>query len=99
MWDWLERKQTRLRELHQGADADLVRANRRRWKLSWLLFVASFFLIGIQLAVKPSGLWHDIAVGSFVACVGGGLLLGHWARAEQTFLERPEPKEPPKLWR
>jgi hypothetical protein len=99
MWDWLERRQRRQRELRQGTDADLVRANRRRWKLSWSLFVASFLLIGIQAAVKLSDPWHDVAVGLFVVCLGGGLVLGHWARAEQTFLERPDPKEPPKLWK
>jgi hypothetical protein len=47
MLEWLDRWQQRQRELQNGADADLVRDNRRRWKYSLALFVCSFSLIGI----------------------------------------------------
>jgi hypothetical protein len=99
MWDWLERWQQRQHELQQGVDADLVRANRRRWKLSWSLFAASFLLIGIQAKVNLSNAWREVALCLFMACLGGALVLGHWARAEQAFLDHPDPKKPPKLWK
>lgn len=99
MWDWLERWQQRQRELQQGVDADLVRANRRRWKVCWSLFGLSFLIIAIEATVKLSEAWHRVALGLFMVCLGGGLVLGQWARAEQGFLQRPNPKEPPRLFR
>ena len=99
MWEWLERRQQRQRELQQGVDAGLVRANRRRWKLCWLLIGASFLLIGTQATIKLSEFWHDVALGLCMACLGGGLVVGNWAREEEKFLDRPDPKEPPRLWK
>jgi hypothetical protein len=99
MWDWFERRLQRQRELQQGADADLLRDNRRRWKLCSSLFGCSLLLLGIQAAVKLSDPWHGIAVALTMGCFLAGFLLGHWARAEKSFLERPNPKEPPSLWK
>jgi hypothetical protein len=99
MWEWLERWQRRQRDLQEGADADLVRDNRRRWKICWWLMGCSFILIGIQAVVKFSDPWHTIAVTVTMVCLVGGVLFGHWARAEKSFLERPNPKEPPRLWK
>lgn len=99
MWSWLERWEQRRRELEQGVDADLVRDNRRRWKLSLGLSALGFLLIGVQALVKLPGPFHEIAVGLTVVFLIGGLALGKWARAEGSFLNRPDPKEPPKLWK
>ena len=99
MWNWLDSHLQRKREIQQGADADLVRANRRRWRLCWSLFGLSFLLIGIQSKVRMSEPLQDVMLGLFVACFGGSLFLGHWARAEQAFLNRPDPKEPPRLFK
>ena len=99
MWEWLERQRQRDREIRQGADADLFRDNRRRWKLVWCLFACAFLFFGIESVIPLSGRWHSIAVGLTIVCFAGGVLLGQWARAEQTFLERPDPKEPPRLWK
>jgi hypothetical protein len=97
MWGWLERWQQRQRELKHGVDADLVRDNRRRWKLSWCLLGCCFALIGIQAVLKPSGPWDRVAEVLTAVCFIGGLVLGRWARAEESFLERPNSKEPPSL--
>lgn len=99
MWEWLRRWQERQRELQQGVDADLVRDNRRRWKLCWCLFGCAFLLIGIQSVIKFSDPWHRVAVVLTMVFFAGGLLCGQWARAEQSFLDRPNPKEPPRLWK
>ena len=97
MWNWLERHLQRKLELQQGVDADLVRANRRRWRLCWSLFGLSFLLIGIQAKLRMSEPLQNVMLGLFAASFGGGLFLGHWARAERAFLNRPDPKEPPRL--
>jgi hypothetical protein len=99
MLEWLDRWQQRQRELQNDADADLVRDNRRRWKYSLALFVCSFSLIGIQVAVNLPGPWHTFAVTLTMVFLVGGLLLGHWARPEGSFLNRPNPEEPPRLWK
>lgn len=93
----MERRWQRQRELQRGVDADLVRDNRRRWKLSWCFWTCGFALLGIQAIVKLYGSWHDVAVGVTMLFFTGGLVLGYWARAEQSSLDRPDPKEPPKL--
>jgi hypothetical protein len=99
MLRWLERRWQRQRELQQGVDADLVRDNRRRWKLTGCLFACGFALLGIQSLVTLRGSWHDAAVVVTLFFFGAGLVLGQWSRAEQAFLDRPDPKEPPKLWK
>src|ERR1700722_17427724 len=62
MLDWIERRVLRQRELQQGADADLLRDNRKRWKLSWVLLGSSFVLIGVQTMIVLSDPFHRIAV-------------------------------------
>ena len=97
MFGWLERKQQRNNELSQGVDADLVRDNRKRWKQGFWFLVCGFVLLGIQTKFRFSGPWHYIAVGITMVCFASGLFLWTWARAEWAFLNRPSPKEPPKL--
>src|ERR1700733_11344821 len=99
MLDWLHRWQQRQRELQKGADAGLVRTNRRRWQFCFALFACSFLLIGIQAKVNLSDPWHTIAVTLTMISLVGGMLLGRWASAEQWFLNRPDPKKPPRLWK
>jgi hypothetical protein len=99
MLDWIERRVLRQRELQQGADADLLRDNRKRWKLSWVLLGSSFVLIGVQTMIVLSDPFHRIAVALTMILFVAGALLGHWARAEKSFLDQPDPKEPPNLFK
>jgi len=99
MWDWLHRWRQRELDLRQGVDADLVRANRRRWKLCAWLFGLSFLCIGILAVAKFQGIMNQIAVAITVGLFVGAMILGHWARSWDAFLDRPDPKEPPRLWR
>ena len=55
MWDWIYRWRLRKRDLQEGVDADLVQANRQRWKLCALLFGLSFASIGIQAIANFRG--------------------------------------------
>lgn len=99
MWDWLERQRKRQRDLQNGADADLVRENRRRWKIAYTLFGISFFLVGVQALIRLPDTWHRVMVALTMVLFTVGLLLGQWARAEKGFLDKPDPKEPPRLWK
>ena len=99
MWDWIQRSLLRQRDLQQGVDADLVRANRQKWKLFALLLGLTFVSFGIQALVEFSGLLHTVAVGITTALFIAAFLLGHWAYQELAFIDKPDPKQPPRLWK
>ncbi len=99
MWERLRRFEERQRALGRGVDADLVQANRKRWKQSLSLFAICFLLIALQAAVKLSGVFHHLVLGLTVLSFSVAIVLATWARQEAAFLDRPEPKEPPSLWK
>jgi hypothetical protein len=99
MWDWFHRWRQRERDLEQGVDADLVLANRRRWKLCAWLFGISFLSLGIRALAKFQGTLNKIATAIAVLLFFSAMILGHWARSWDAFLGKPDPKEPPRLWR
>src|SRR4029453_13416573 len=96
---WFERWSRRQDELAQGADTDLVRDNRKRYRLAFLLLGFAIFLSllvsKIYLGKQPRLVMIVVAAGSGVA----GLLLLMWARQEQAFLHKPEPEVPPKIFK
>jgi hypothetical protein len=85
--------------MEQGVDADLVHANRRRWKLCAFLFGLAFLSLGILAVAKFEGTLSQIAVAITMVLFFGAMILGHWARSWDAFLNKPDPKEPPRLWR
>ncbi len=96
---WFERWSRRQDELAQGADADLVRDNRRRYRTGFLLLG---FAILLSLLVSKVGLGEHlrqvvrvVAAGSGVA----GLLLLTWARQEEIVLHKSDPEPPPKIFK
>jgi hypothetical protein len=97
MFGWLERELHRQRDLQDGVDADLVRDNRRRYKLSALLLGCAFLLSGILAKVGLPEPWQAIVVALTMALFVGGMIIGHWAWREWIFLRQPDPKEPPSL--
>jgi hypothetical protein len=99
MNQWFDRWQQRRSELQHGADADLLRDNRKRWIRGFWLLGFGFALLGVQALFQLSGLWHNIAVGLTMTVFAVGLFLWSWARAESAFLNRPSPKQPPRLWK
>lgn len=98
MWDWFARWKERQRELQNGVDADLVRENRKRWKHSMVMFVCFFLLIGVQKQVHFPEPWSRIVLALTMIFFIGGLLLARWAGAQDDFLSRPNPKDPPSFW-
>jgi hypothetical protein len=94
MTNWLQRFQERQRELAQGADADLLKVNRRRFRLG--LFLLAFgCLLGfvgpkmhLSLVLRAAG-----AVVFGMSCVIGLLML-QWAARESAFLNSPDSEKP-----
>ncbi|HTS12888.1 MAG TPA: hypothetical protein VMH00_12280 [Candidatus Limnocylindrales bacterium] len=97
MWDWWQRTRQRQRELAQGADADLVRANGKRWKIGLLLSGVSILLLAIPGTIHLSGIWYEIAGVVIFSVYAAGMILLWWARAESGFLSKPDPKKPPSI--
>lgn len=99
MWGWIQRRQQRDYDLKRGVDADLVKGNQRRWKLTALLFGLGFASLGVMALGHFTGLLNQIAVSITMAFFLGAMLLGNLARAWGVFLDKPDPKEPPRLWK
>jgi hypothetical protein len=98
MLEWVGRWQQRQRELASRVDADLVRANRKKYRFSWTLFALAFVLLGFQAVFKLRGVFHEVAIWITSVCFVGGMILIRWAKIQRSFLERPTPKEPAKFW-
>jgi hypothetical protein len=99
MASWLERWQKRRQELAEGADADLVKANRKRYGLSFGMVVAAFALelLSVKLHLPK---WLGITLRAIVvALFAAGIVLGRWAMHEHQFLTRPDPEGPPEIFR
>jgi hypothetical protein len=99
MSTWFERYQRRKRELAQGVDADLVRSNRRRYKLAFVLLGAGFLLAPVTMTLNPEGISHQIGFVLAMLLIISGLATGRWASAESAFLSKPDPEYPPRIFR
>jgi hypothetical protein len=96
---WFDRRFQRQRELRQGADADLVGENRKRWKLAWCLWGSGLVLGFVQTKVRLPAIWHSIAVWLSVTAFLVGAVLLRWGQIERNFLNRPDPEGPPKIFK
>jgi hypothetical protein len=99
MSNWFQRYEERRRDLAQGADADLMKANRRR-------FWTAFGLIGLAglLGLLDRSLHLPRKLEIFLRCVvvaSGlvGVVMAKWAQHEHSFLTDPEPEKPPTIFR
>jgi Flp pilus assembly protein TadB len=88
----LDRWQARQQELDRGVDADLVRDNRRRYRLSLGLTVLGLLLL--WLGVRLSHVLRVIVLGTGVVSLIVGLLMAEWAKWEWRFLRKPSPEAP-----
>ena len=96
---WFERWSRRQDELAHGADADLVRDNRRRYRTGFLLLG---FAALLSLLVSKIDLGEHLRQAVGVAAAGSGvagLLLLIWARQEQIVLHKPDPEPPSKIFK
>jgi hypothetical protein len=94
---WSERSEKRRRELAEGADADLVRANRNRYRAGFGLIIVAVVLgflktLSSSYTVRMLLIW---AAGAFLLI---GVVIARWAMLEDTFLNKPDREGPPKLF-
>jgi len=94
---WFERSEKRRRELAEGADSDLVRANRNWYRAGFGLIIVAVVL-GFLKTLSSSynvRMLFGWAAGAFGLI---GLVLARWAMHEHQFLTGPDPKGPQKLF-
>ena len=85
--------------MSDGVNADLWRANRRRWKISFGLLGLGV-LLGLCLQVaRLDGPVKEAVVSLAGLAFIAGIIGLPWAALEFSFLQRPEPKEPPRMLR
>lgn len=99
MLDWFRRYQQRERELAAGVDGDLVKSNRTKGRIALGLFGLGILLLGVNRLVKPDSLIEEILFWFIWPTFAAGLILGKWAQVERAFLDEPEPKKPPSLFK
>jgi hypothetical protein len=99
MSNWFRRWRQRQRDLARGVDADLVRQNRNRFKLAFGLWGVGFLLSLLRNKASISGVLGSIAQYASVALIFAGIFLGFWAGQVNAFLDKPDPEEPPRLFK
>jgi hypothetical protein len=99
MQRWIERWRERRRELAEGADADLMQSNRRRFRVAFSLIGLAFVIGLIDAKFRlPASLEIAFRVGTGISGVVG-ILLAKWAHQEHAFLTRPDPEGPPEIFK
>lgn len=99
MSGWVERWQKRRLEIAAGADEDLMRSNRRRYKVAFGLIGLAFVLGLIDAKFRlPRALEIALRVGIGVSGLVG-IVLAKWAQHEHAFLTEPDPERPPEIFR
>lgn len=99
MISWWSREAQRERDLAVGVDADLIRDNRRRFRLSFILIGTAAVLAVICRTLYLSGWIANICFGVSIVLIVSGFVSFKWAQAESRFLHRPDPEEPPKIFK
>jgi hypothetical protein len=96
---WFERWEQRRRELAEGADADLVRANRRRFRIGFGLVGLAVLLRLLSARLHPAPLLVTaLRIASGISGVAG-IVVAKWAQSEHHFLTRPDPEGPPEIFK
>lgn len=99
MLDPFSRRQQRQRDLAAGVDADLVASSTKKFKLG-------FGLLGpglLAMWLSGTGEVHGVLKEIFLWLGGATTLVGFfvviWAQQERAFLDKPDPKKPPSLFK
>jgi hypothetical protein len=94
---WLERWRRRQYEIAQGADADLFRANARRYRWAAGLFTAgvALALLAAKLQLAPAS--RTAVTTAAALLLAASYILYRWAQAEGRFLRKPDPEDPPSI--
>jgi hypothetical protein len=96
---WLERWVNRQRELAEGADADLVQANRRRFRIAFGLVGLAFVLGLLDARFHFTPMLHITVRCTAVVSGLVGMVMAKWAQHERAFLNRPESESPPTIFK
>lgn len=99
MAGWFQRVAKRRYELAQGTDADLMKSNRRRFKVAFGL-IGLAFVLGLSCSKLhlPAKLRTVFGVAAAVSGIIG-FVLAKWAQHEHDFLTDPDPEGPPEIFR
>jgi hypothetical protein len=95
--NWWTRQQRRQQELAEGADADLVRDNRKKLLWGWALFGSSLALAFVFTKVGIRGILARVGMVLAIGMMLAAFVLLKWARMESVFLSRPDPEKPPSI--
>jgi hypothetical protein len=99
MRGWVKRWQKRQRDLAEGADADLMQSNRRRFRGAFCLIGLAVVLGLISAKFRlPPTLKLVFRVGAGISGVVG-VVLAKWAQQEHAFLTRPDPEGMPEIFK
>lgn len=97
MAGWFARWQERQRQLDEGADADLMQANRWRYRIAFGLIGVSVVLSLLNTKLRlPQMLITAFRIAAAISVLVG-IVMAKWAQAEHAFLTRPEPERPPEI--
>ncbi|HET9184024.1 MAG TPA: hypothetical protein VFP59_17995 [Candidatus Angelobacter sp.] len=94
---WLRRLLQRQYDLARGVDADLLRANRRRFKLAAALLCLGLLFAWIAVKIPLPPILNVAATILIMLLMIASFVLFHWAWAEQRFLRKPDPEPPPSI--
>jgi 4-hydroxybenzoate polyprenyltransferase len=98
VFDWFSRYRERQRDLAAGVDADLIASNRKKTKIALVLLGLGLLLLWIA-AAESHGTVREILrwLGGTVLSVG--FFVAVWDQQERAFLNKPDPKKPPSLFK
>jgi hypothetical protein len=88
--DWLEKSQKRPCEIEEGVDADLVQANRKRFKIAFVLLGIASALGLVNITLHVPGTAHLVLRTGAIASGIVGVAMAKWAQDEQAFSARAD---------
>src|SRR5689334_6525282 len=96
---WLRRWLQRQSDLARGVDADLLRANRRRFMLAAALLCLALLLAWMGQKLPLSRAMHSVTEIAAGLLAVAGFVLFWWAGAQGRFLRKPDPEPPPSIFK
>jgi hypothetical protein len=97
--DSLRKRVERYRDLERGVDEDLVRDVKRRIRLALYLLGSGYLLMFIVSRAQPGRFLGTAGMIIAFVLALGGMILAWLSGMQLSFLTRPDPKEPPSLFK
>jgi hypothetical protein len=64
-----------------------------------LLLTIGVLIAFVTPVLRPNAIVKNVLFGFWLVLSGAGIFGLRWASAERSFLSKPEPREPPNLWK